>query len=197
MVGVASTLALGYAIPEIRAESAPILAESVAFAAAGSLIPDIDINGTGKVKKIATTIVTTAILLAIWLYKSKMTAILDKFDIKTLSGIGALIVCLVIGLISHHRTFTHELIGLLAFSAAIYLIFGIRDMMWFSLGMLLHQLLDMLNMQKIKWLWPLKKGVAAGVCKADGLPAEMIGLIATLITGAFIYLYYAKGLIRL
>lgn len=197
MVGVASALAVGYAIPQIRAEDIPALSESVALAAVGSLIPDIDINGTGKVKKIAITVVTTATILAFWLYRSGMTDILDRLNIKTLFGIGGLIICLAIGLISHHRTFTHELIGLLAFSAAIYLIFGLRSMIWFSLGMLLHQLLDMLNMQKIKWLWPIKKGVAAGVCKANGLPAEMIGLVATLITGVFIYLYYTKGFIRL
>lgn len=194
-IGAASTLALGAILPAVRPTDTPALIEAIAFAAAGALIPDIDISGTGKVKKTATTAVSLAFLAGAWVYRSGRTDILGYFAPKTIIGAILFLACLTLGLFSKHRTFTHSILGLVLFTVSIYLLFTPPDALYFGLSMLLHQLFDMLNMTKVRWLWPMKGGVAAGFCKSDGFIAEGIGLTATLLTGVLLYIYYTKGLV--
>ena len=195
-IGVATGLTAGAVIPQIRPDDVLSLSELIAFAVAGSLIPDIDMNGTGKVKKTATTAVALTAIVAAWIIRSGRTDIIKYFDVRTIAGGLLFIICLVAGLITKHRTFTHSILGLALFSVSIYLLFTPTDTIFFALAMLMHQLFDMLNMTKVAWLYPMKGGAAAGFCKSDGFVAEMFGLIFTLLCGVLLYLYFTKGFIQ-
>ena len=194
MIGAASATGLSLIVPAMHIDDMPGLAYSMAMALTGSALPDIDINGQSKIKKTALTAIGWTVFIGAFIYKAgKIDSILGMFDLKVITGAAMLLVLTVIGLFSKHRTFTHQLIGLLLFSVAIYIIFGLIPMCFFSTGMLSHQLADMLNVQKIRYFFPLKKPqIALKVCKSTSFVAELIGFAATAATVLLIYTRYRE-----
>lgn len=98
-----------------------------------------------------------------------------------------LIVCIV-GYNTPHRTFTHWLIGLVCFTIPFILMTNITLGLWFGVGMLSHQVIDMLNKKKITWLFPLPIDFARYICHSSSHLSSAIGAISTVLACIFIIL---------
>ena len=181
-IGVAASLAAASFIPALTPESEDALLLETALAATGTVLPDIDLNGKSNVKKWALTAVLAVAAVSAFIYRAgQLETIKSLFGVRLVAGILLFTVCTAIGLISNHRSFTHSLLGLFLFSTAVFLLLGPVPALWFAAAMLSHDLADTLNMTKVRWLYPAKKGVALGLCKSSGLIAELIGLIFTVL----------------
>lgn len=187
-IGEAASLAAATIVPAM-APNAAVLSFGMALAAAGATIPDIDINGHSR-EKSAVAIATVTFFGAAYALAKRnlLSAVGGHISPRLIIGLIILFSAFILGLLSKHRTFTHELIGLVTFTAAVYLIIGLPGAAWFSLSMFSHQMADMLNFTKIRWLFPLKPAVALKVCRSSSLTAELIGIISTALAGVLLYL---------
>ena len=80
-------------------------------------------------------------------------------------GIAFCILC-VVGIRSAHRTFTHSLLGLFLFSAALSFLYP-PVVISFAIGFVSHIVLDLLNKKKVRILYPSKYKTCLGLCYAN------------------------------
>ena len=107
--------------------------------------------------------------------------------IHSIRGIGAiafLIFC-VMGYLSSHREFTHYLVGLVCFTVSFMMLTDVKLGIWFGVGFLSHQLIDMLNKKKIRWLYPLPYDFARYICKAQSGLSSAIGIVSICLFALF------------
>lgn len=91
-------------------------------------------------------------------------------------GLAMLAGLLVLGFFSEHRSFTHSLLGMALFSAALHLI-APEQAGAFMAGFASHLVLDLLNRAPLRLLFPLRAGCTLRLVAADGL-ADMLLWIA-------------------
>lgn len=151
-----------------------VLVGGVILALIGSLIPDIDLKKSigGKITTRILTVITLIIIIN--------SIIQKKFDTNMISNIASnsiirgmipslviLLVLVVVGKISSHRGFTHSILSMLIYSIVIGSLVG-RLSLWFTIGYATHLLIDLPNNKPIKLLYPIKRGICFGMCRADG-----------------------------
>lgn len=195
-VGVATATGMALVLPAMHCNNLVDYGICLGVSVMGALIPDIDTNGDSKAKKAFRKVFAVAIgamiLSVLGVYRGTMSSqsIMDK--LLSVQGIGMIgfLICCLIGYNTSHRCFTHQLIGLLAFTGTFYMFAGLQLTSWFGVGMLSHQVIDMLNKKKIYWLYPAKIDFARYVCYADSTMSKVIGGIATVLSVAFIGMYW-------
>ena len=136
------------------------------------------------------TIIAIGIMIALSFYSNISLKSLINWDEVTLPiiiGIFSFIGLLIYGYFSSHRTFTHTLLALILFSLSIYMICNnLAYTMYFAVGMLSHQLLDMLNKQEIYWLNPItKKDFALYSINSSGAISTMMFIAGVVVTICF------------
>lgn len=169
----------------LQPDSALSVGSAIAGGALGGMICDIDCKGSERHRDAVSSVVIALLGIA---------AVL-AFDIRTGNGLAAhirstlgtqlllgglgFLACCIGGCISHHRTFTHSLTGLLAMSLSLWLVcppFALA----FGIGMASHILLDLLNHRGIPLLFPLKHPtVCLDLCDADGKVNLLLELVFT------------------
>ena len=109
--------------------------------------------------------------------------------LHSIHGVGALLflIACIVGYNTPHRTFTHWLIGLICFTVPFIMMTNITLGLWFGVGMLSHQTIDMLNKKKITWLYPLPIDFARYICKASSGLSTAIGSVSTILACIFIF----------
>lgn len=194
-IGLAASEAVGLIIPQMKPDSVLSLASALLIASVGSTVPDIDSNAASKPKKAVLTIIAVLLVgtaAVMKLAPGAMTEIgvvmLKHIKPLQIAGIAVLLISIIIGLRSSHRTFTHQLIGLLAFSAGIFLTLGTYLGLWFMVAMASHQFADMLNYGRIEWLFPVKKNFSRKLFKSQSFPASILGIACS--TAAVLLLIY-------
>jgi len=153
----------------------------------GATIPDIDLDTTTKLRKTFATILSliVAIFVVFGFYLHKVNLLfplINNMSFLSVAGVLGFLVACTIGYFSDHRTFTHQAIGLVCFCLPLYFIVG-NGCFWFGLGMLSHQVLDMLNKKRIDWLYPLKFNFAFYLVPAHGFWNNAICVISTCAIG--------------
>lgn len=191
-VGIAAATGLACIIPQMRFSDIETYSIGIGIAAIGSILPDIDLNGTSKLKRTLRSVFLLAIVAIVLLaaqaiktgaFYGVLTSILcSKSAIGMLVFLG---ICFI-GYKSNHRTFTHQLIGAVCFTVPLSYAIGTKLAIWFCIGFVSHQLIDMLNKRKIKWLYPFNIDFAQYVCDADGIASKLIGCIAGVFSVIFI-----------
>lgn len=193
-VGLATTTGVALLVPAMQCENPLEYSLCLGCAVIGALIPDIDANGESKAKKEFRKIMSYLILASVAIiglsYMNGTLIDLLKSFTSSIRGIGliAFIVCCIIGYKSDHRKFTHYLIGLICFTVPFIMMTDLRLGLWFGVGMLSHQVIDMLNKRKIQWLYPLPFDFARYICKASSTLSSVIGVASTGLACIFGYL---------
>lgn len=190
-VGLAASTGAACLLQEMQFDNPLLYVGATAIAGIASILPDIDINAKSNLKKgfklvcgIAALFVVLAVVYG--LFFNKLQELATMFlQSKTLLSLFAFLVVCLIGYNSPHRTFTHWLIGALAFSAPLYFLIGYKLALWFFVGFVSHQLIDMLNKQKITWLYPLKLNCSRYWCASDSTASTIIGCTSTILTPIF------------
>lgn len=150
------------------------------LAVVGSYIVDVD-TSRSKASAFLRNIIGVFIIGAALGILLKLQYKINVFDYITqnktlnqmLPALSIFLIALVVGVMSKHRTFTHSILGFIAFTLPIYLIVG--DLYkWFAVGYIAHILLDMLNHKEVKLLHPLKKGISLGLCDSEGIFDKLI-----------------------
>lgn len=153
-----------------------------ALALIGSLIVDIDTDkseGSRILKEALGGIIILGILGLVLRTKYNTNILGYLTENKTIKQMYPeliiLLIALVIGKWSSHRTFTHSLIGLIAYSVPIYILLGsINLYKWFLVGYIAHIIADLLNRKEVKILYPLKGGVCLRICSSDGIVDKLL-----------------------
>lgn len=145
-----------------------------ALAVVGSLIVDIDTHKSKGFTFLKNLFGCTIILIILGLIvKIKFNINIfnyitqNKEITKMFPALVILLILIVLGAKTPHRSFTHSIIGFILFTIPIYMMTG-ELFKWFSIGYIAHILADILNKKEIKILYPIKKGIALRLCSADG-----------------------------
>lgn len=193
-VGLATASGVALLVPAMNGSDKVTLTLGLGCAVVGALIPDIDANGDSKAKIEFRKVIS---LLGIFgvatvgyaLTTGRLQEIASSF-FHSIHGVGALLflIACIVGYSTPHRTFTHWLIGLICFTIPFIMMTNITLGLWFGIGMLSHQCIDMLNKKKITWLYPLPFDFARYICKASSSLSTAIGSISTVLACIFIFL---------
>ena len=193
-VGLATASGIALLVPAMNGSDKVTLTLGLGCAVVGALIPDIDANGDSKAKIEFRKVIS---LLGIFgvatvgyaLTTGRLQEIASSF-FHSIHGVGALLflIACIVGYNTPHRTFTHWLIGLICFTVPFMMMTNITLGLWFGVGVLSHQCIDMLNKKKITWLYPLPFDFARYICKASSSLSTAIGSISTILACIFIFL---------
>lgn len=190
-VGAATATGMACLIPQMTTGDTGTIILGVGTALIGALLPDIDANGESKIKKQFRKFMSfLAVALVASVAYGYASGTLGKMlqQASASKAVFGFILCIVLciaGYRSPHRGFTHQLIGLLAFTFAWLLMFGYPLTYWFFFGYLSHQLIDFLNKKPIQWLYPLPGKVMLGWCYADSSMARAIGFVSLILAILF------------
>lgn len=166
-VGVASSLAV------CRPRSWGEIIASVIGGALGGVLCDIECRSAPKVRNAVrgqsvAVALTVFLLAADGYFKTGLWESICSQPAYTLTvGFLVLLVTLLLGYFSEHRTFTHSLAYVLLTDFGL---FCVSPMLLFPVlaGGISHLLLDTLNKRPVPWLYPLsKKGICLKLCYAD------------------------------
>lgn len=155
-----------------------------ALAVIGSLIVDIDTHKS-KGFIFLKNLLGCAIILIILGLLVKFKFNINIFNYitqnkeltKLFPALGLLLILIVLGTKTPHRSFTHSIIGFILFTIPIYMMTD-QLFKWFAIGYIAHILADMLNKKEIKILYPMKKGIALHLCSADGNVDKFLFIIS-------------------
>lgn len=158
---VGTALASGLLLLNHNTSNSEIITTSIVLSALGAILPDIDTEHSIMRKVFYGTISAIGFMIALIFYSNinpKSLINWDEVTVPIIIGVCGFIGLLIYGYFSSHRTFTHTLLALILFSLSIYMICNnLAYTMYFAIGMLSHQLLDMLNKERIYWLNPITK----------------------------------------
>ena len=158
---VGTALASGLLLLNHNTSNSEIITTSIVLSALGAILPDIDIEHSLMRKVFYGTILAIGIMIGLIFYSNinpKSLINWNEVTVPIIIGACGFIGLLMYGYFSSHRTFTHTLLALILFSLSIYMICNnLAYTMYFAIGMLSHQLLDMLNKKSMYWLNPITK----------------------------------------
>lgn len=190
-VGLASATGVALLVPMMQCDSPLEYSICGGCAVIGALIPDIDANGESKAKKEFRKMMSYLSLFVLAtvgfaVYNGTLQEMISSF-LSSARGIGliALLIFCVIGYMSDHRKFTHWLIGLICFTVSFTVMTDLRLGLWFGVGMLSHQVIDMLNKRKITWLYPLPIDFSRYICYASSTMSNIIGGVSLVLACVF------------
>lgn len=193
-VGLATASGVALLVPAMNDSDKVTLTLGLGCAIVGALIPDIDANGDSKAKIEFRKVMSLLSIFGVAtvgyaLTTGRLQEIASSF-FHSIHGVGALLflIACIVGYNTPHRTFTHWLIGLVCFTIPFIMMTNITLGLWFGVGMLSHQFIDMLNKKKITWLYPLPFDFARYICKASSGLSTAIGSVSTILACMFIFL---------
>lgn len=166
----------------------------------GGIIADCDIHPSRAHKDaligrlIVVGIAVVALLADRYANAGLCDYLVAHLGVPLLAGIALFAVLTFAGGHIDHRSFTHSLVAMAAFCAAVYLACA-PLLPFFAVGYASHLALDIVNKQGIQLFWPLHKEVSLGLCKAKGM-ANTVVMIAGF-AAAVLLLAYKLGLIAL
>lgn len=192
-IGLATASGIALLVPAMNGYDKVTLTLGLGCAVVGALIPDIDANGDSKAKiefrKIMSLLgIFSVVTVGYAVTTGRLQEIASNF-LHSIHGVGALLflIACIVGYNTPHRTFTHWLIGLICFTVPFIMMTNITLGLWFGVGMLSHQTIDMLNKKKITWLYPLPIDFARYICKASSGLSTAIGSVSTILACIFIF----------
>lgn len=193
-VGLATASGVALLVPAMNGTDKITLTLGLGCAVIGALIPDIDANNDSKAKQEFRKVISYLSIFSIAtvsyaMHTGRLQELASNF-MHSIHGVGALLflIACVIGYVSSHRTFTHWLLGLICFTVPFMMMTNFTLGLWFGVGMLSHQVLDMLDKRRITWLYPLPTNFTIYVFKANGKVSKLFEFISTMLACMFVFL---------
>lgn len=180
-VGVASS----FLILQPRLDLKQIVLGST-LAIMGSLVSDIDVD-TSKANKAVNKIIwiigsvgSISLILDYFLKLKIYESILNNANImRVIVSIFLFSIVLMFAKMTPHRSFSHSVVGAIAFYVPISLIFK-EASLYFLIGIISHIFIDLFNKKKVQLFYPFKHGVCFKLCKANGLVNKILFYVSTI-----------------
>lgn len=160
------------------------LAICIAASTIGGVISDVDVSTSEshkdlvKIASISAFALIACIMVEHFCHIGILTYI-TYFQNLIIAFVGFLAVCFY-GVRKPHRTFMHSI--LCVFILSVLVDFAIpAATIPFSIGMLSHIAIDLLNKKKVQVFYPLKLKIGLKLCKADGTVNNLIFSVASFI----------------
>ncbi|MGN0287102.1 MAG: metal-dependent hydrolase [Atopobiaceae bacterium] len=154
--------------------------------AVGGLLPDADVNTSQASKELrrgwAILAVAVAAVFAVDFFArtqvaEHLWATISSVGMSQVAGIAILVAACACGRVSGHRGFTHSIVALCLCTVAVSLVFSPLCSYFFA-GYLSHLVLDVLNHQGERLLWPLPVEARLGLCKSGGVVDTIILILS-------------------
>lgn len=139
----------------------------------GSLICDIDLKIGERASRLRKTVCAAGVLLAAgavikWVMQlGVIRCICGNSHPTFIPGLLCLALLCVWGVMQPHRGGTHSLLAVALFGGCVHLICSAMTVP-FMISAMSHLVLDLLNRQPIRVLYPLRFGWCLNICRADG-----------------------------
>ena len=166
-VGVTAALAIA------QTGSAESVVAALVSGAVGGIIADCDITPSRAHKDaligrlIVVGLTVAALAVDYWYGAGVCAYLLDNLGMRLVAGIALCVALTFLGGHTDHRSFTHSLVAMAAFCAAMWLVCE-PLLPYFAMGYASHLVLDVTNKQGIRLFWPLRANVSLGLCRAKG-----------------------------
>ena len=166
----------------------------------GGIIADCDITPSRAHKdalagRLIVMGIAAVALLADWYADAGLCDYLvAHLGVPLIAGVALFAGLTFVGGHTDHRSFTHSLVAMACFCAAVYLACA-PLLPFFALGYATHLALDVTNKQGIQLLWPLRKEMSLGLCHAKGAANNAVMVMG--FAAAVLLLAYRSGLVAL
>ncbi len=165
-VGIAASLLI------IQPDTYQECALALMGGALGGIAPDIDTFKSrtridNVISHTAAAAIAAGALICDWYFNLGIYRYLQAHTSPLMIGGLAYVILLIIGFYSPHRGFTHSLLGMALFTAAISAIYPPIAGAYIA-GFASHITLDLFNRKHVRLLYPLKKGISFNLCYASG-----------------------------
>lgn len=156
-------------------ESINALLTTVSFATLGSILPDVDLKDstTDKIFDRLITSMITIIILGIFINYSFNINLYDK--IREYGQIFNYILCTCLftimaymGSKTHHRSFTHSILGLIIYTLILSYTFSKNAVIPFFISYASHIIIDLLNKRGLTLFYPIKSRFCFNLCESNG-----------------------------
>ena len=159
---------------------------SVVGGSVGGILADIDILDNGSHDTLSTQLFAfgiSAVLLAAdyFFHLGICSGIMRNGTMFPTIGVVLFAMLCFAGILTPHRGFTHSIAGVLAYTAAVALIYP-PFIPAFAVGYISHLALDLLNKKKLPLFYPLKAGFCLKLCYADGIANKIFLLAGTAVS---------------
>ncbi len=157
---------------------------AVAGGALGGWLSDIDVRDDGRAHDVwqggLTSVGIAAAALAIDTIRggAALTYVVSHSGVLFVAGLASFVVLCVVGSQARHRRFTHSVVALALFSAAVWL-FCAPLSLGFAVGFASHIVLDLFNYKRVQVLWPFGKGFSFKMCRSNGKANNVLCVVAT------------------
>ncbi len=165
-VGIAASLMI------VQPQTYQECALAVIGGALGGIAPDIDTFKSrtridNVISHTAAVVIAAAALFCDYYFNFGIVNYLRAHTSPLLVGGLAYIALLIIGFYAPHRGFTHSLLGMVLFTAAISAVYPPVAAAYMA-GFASHIALDLLNRKHVHLFYPMKKGISFNLCYASG-----------------------------
>lgn len=152
---------------------------AAAIGALGGVVCDLDVR-TSRVRRDALrarvavlVFITVALAFGVLTRGVFGETLTMSVPVCIVAGVIVLVATGVFARRSGHRAFSHSLMALVLYSVGVGLL-SVELVGPFAVGFLSHLVLDMLNKQPVRALYPMGKGFSLGLCRAGGLVNRML-----------------------
>ena len=159
--------------------------------AVGGWMCDVDCKTQSQLKSSLHGFVLTAVITCLALYLDHLLdgniykSIVSKWELKKITGAILVLLGVVFGITSNHRSFTHSIFALLWFTFSFYLLCE-PICAALGIGFISHLILDLPNKKGMQLFFPFKKKVCLNICSSDGKANSIIMIFATILSVALV-----------
>lgn len=200
VLGMASALAI------TRPQTVPGVITAMTAGAVGGWIVDFDMRNRNNDEQseearlenvydavIDGLFIFAFILLDFFIGKGMCQYIIENWGVRIWGSLIGILIILIFGLYSKHRTFTHSFLALALFSGLVYL-FCRPAAIPFAIGYASHLISDLFNYLGLQLFYPLKWKPCLKVCKSDKTANHTLFWISLAIDVTFGAFLFAVGM---
>lgn len=189
------TMGIATALVVSQPSTIPGVLAVVAAGGIGGKLPDIDQKrGNVEREKVYDSIIEFFFIGAIlavdfFIGNGICRYVADNWGVRIWIGLAGIIILSILGIISHHRSFTHSFVCLALYGVAMYF-FCYPIAIPFTVGYLSHILLDLFNKTGMPLFFPIRHRFCLKKCGANGKANKVlywIGLAVTVVFGAVFF----------